>query len=77
MEKEIEDKFIALETKIAYMDDFITKLQEEAVENQKMIHLLREENRQAAHQQAICNANRADDFIVAEGPGVCKKKHGK
>ena len=26
------------------MDDFITKLQEEAVENQKMIHLLREEN---------------------------------
>ncbi|MBR1721696.1 MAG: SlyX family protein [Treponema sp.] len=44
MEKEIEDKFIALETKIAYMDDFITKLQEEAVENQKMIHLLREEN---------------------------------
>ena len=44
MEKEIEDKFIALETKIAYMDDFITKLQEEAVGNQKMIHLLREEN---------------------------------
>jgi hypothetical protein len=40
-------------------------------------HLLREENRQTAHQQAIGNANRADDFIAAEGPGVCKKKHGK
>lgn len=44
MEKETEDRFVALETKIAYMDDFISKLQEEAVENQKMIQLLREEN---------------------------------
>ena len=44
MEKETEDRFIALETKIAYMDDFINKLQEEAVENQKMIQFLREEN---------------------------------
>ena len=44
MEKETEDRFIALETKIAFMDDFITKLQEEAVENQKMIQFLREEN---------------------------------
>lgn len=44
MEKEIEDRFVALETKIAFMDDFISKLQEEAVENQKMIQILREEN---------------------------------
>ena len=44
MEKEIEEKFIALETKIAYMDDFINKLQEETVENQKTIKILREEN---------------------------------
>lgn len=44
MEKETEEKFIALETKIAYMDDFISKLQEETVENQKMIQILREEN---------------------------------
>ncbi|MBB5225011.1 SlyX family protein [Treponema ruminis] len=44
MEKETEERFIALETKIAFMDDFITKLQEEAVENQKMIQFLREEN---------------------------------
>ncbi len=44
MDKEIENRFIELETKIAYMDDFINKLQEEAVENQKMIQILREEN---------------------------------
>ncbi len=44
MEKETEERFIALETKIAYMDDFISKVQEEAVEKQKMIQLLREEN---------------------------------
>lgn len=45
MEKEVEERFIALETKIAYMDDFITKLQEEAVESQRMIQVLREENK--------------------------------
>lgn len=45
MEKELEDKFIALETKIAYMDDFIQKLQDEAVENSKQILILREENK--------------------------------
>ena len=44
MDKETEKKFIELETKIAYMDDFITKLQKETVENQKVIRLLREEN---------------------------------
>ena len=44
MDKEIEDKFISLETKIAYMDDFINKLQAETIENQKVIRLLREEN---------------------------------
>ena len=44
-ESEVEEKFIALETKIAYMDDFISKLQEEAVENQREIQLLREENK--------------------------------
>ncbi|MBQ8678410.1 MULTISPECIES: SlyX family protein [unclassified Treponema] len=45
MEKEVEEKFLALETKIAYMDDFINKLQEEVVESQKEIQILREENR--------------------------------
>lgn len=45
MDSEIENKFIDLETKIAYMDDFISKLQEVAVENQRTIEILREENR--------------------------------
>ncbi|WP_407425162.1 SlyX family protein [Treponema sp.] len=44
MDKELEEKFIALETKIAYMDDFISKLQTETIKNQKEIRLLREEN---------------------------------
>lgn len=43
--EQIEQKFIALETKIAYMDDFIAKLQEETLANQKEIEILREENR--------------------------------
>ncbi len=45
MEKEVEEKIIALETKIAYMDDFIEKLQEEAVKQAKTIELLREETK--------------------------------
>ena len=45
MDKETDERFIALETKISYMDDFINKLQEEAVENSRMIERLREENR--------------------------------
>lgn len=44
-EKEIEERFMALEVKIAYMDDFIEKLQQEAVENQKEIKILRDENK--------------------------------
>lgn len=45
MEKEVEEKIIALETKIAYMDDFIQKLQEESVKQAKLIELLREETK--------------------------------
>lgn len=45
MDKETEERFIAIETKIAYMDDFIQKLQEEAVEASKQITILREENK--------------------------------
>ncbi len=44
MEKETEERIIALEMKISYMDDFIQKLQEVAVENQKTIEILRQEN---------------------------------
>lgn len=45
MEKDIEDKFVALETKIAYMDDFISKLQEEVVKQSNQIEILRSENK--------------------------------
>lgn len=44
MDKETEDRFIALETKIVYMDDFIAQLQEEVVSHQKQIEILRTEN---------------------------------
>ena len=40
-----EERFVKLEMKIAFMEDFIEKLQEVAVENQKTIEILREENR--------------------------------
>lgn len=40
-----ENRFIALETKIAFMDDFINKLQNEVVEQQKLIEILRGENK--------------------------------
>lgn len=43
-ENEIDGRFVALEMKIAYMEDFIAKLQEVAVENQRTIEILRQEN---------------------------------
>lgn len=45
MDKDTENRFIELETKIAYMDDFINQLQSEVVNQGKQIELLREENR--------------------------------
>lgn len=45
MEKETEDKFISLETKLAYQEDFIQKLQDEVVEMSKQILILRDENK--------------------------------
>lgn len=45
MENEINERFIALEMKVAYMEDFIEKLQEVCVENQKTIEILRQENK--------------------------------
>ena len=44
MDKETDERFIALETKIAYMDDFIAQLQAEVVSHQKQIAILRTEN---------------------------------
>ncbi len=42
---ETNERFIALEMKVAYMEDFINKLQEVCVENQKTIEILRQENK--------------------------------
>lgn len=44
-EQEIENRFMALEMKIAFMEDFINQLQEVTVENQKTIENLRTENK--------------------------------
>lgn len=44
MDFETEKRFIALETKLAYMEDFVEKLQAEAVEHSKQIEILRKEN---------------------------------
>ncbi len=45
MDSETENRFFTLETKIAYMDDFIQKLQTEVVEQQKLLEILRQENK--------------------------------
>lgn len=45
MDKETEERIIALETKLAYMEDFINQLQEVSVEQGKTIELLRTENK--------------------------------
>ncbi|MBR1536868.1 MAG: SlyX family protein [Treponema sp.] len=45
MNEETEKRFVALEMKLACMEDFLLKLQSEAVENQRTIEILREENR--------------------------------
>jgi SlyX protein len=45
MEKETEEKIIALETKLAYLEDYVKQLQEVSVENSQTIERLREENK--------------------------------
>ena len=40
-----EERFIALETKLAFLEDFVNKLQEEAVANAQQLEILREENK--------------------------------
>ena len=41
--KEIDDRFMTLETKFAYEEDFVSKLQEVVVEQQKQIDKLERE----------------------------------
>lgn len=40
-----EEKFIALETKLAYLEDFMNQIQQVAVEQAKVIEKLKKENR--------------------------------
>ena len=44
MEKDAEERIIQIETKLAYLEDFLNQIQGVAVENSKTIEMLREEN---------------------------------
>lgn len=50
MEKETEERIVQLETKLAYLEDFLNQLQAVAVENSATIEKLREENRLMAQK---------------------------
>ncbi|WP_433010870.1 SlyX family protein [Treponema pectinovorum] len=45
MQTEIEDRFMKLEIKLAYLNKFVDELQGEVVKQQKEIDLLRQENK--------------------------------
>lgn len=50
MEKETEERIVQLETKLAYLEDFLNQLQGVAVENSRTIEKLREENKLMAQK---------------------------
>ncbi len=50
MDKETEDRIIALETKLIYMEDFVNQLQSVAVEHTETIDMLRKENKLLAQK---------------------------
>lgn len=50
MESDIEDRFIVLETKLAYLEDFLSQIQSVTVEHTKQIELLRKENKLLAQK---------------------------
>lgn len=45
MEKETENRIIALETKLAYLEDFVNQLQDVSVAQTKEIDVLKQENK--------------------------------
>ena len=45
MEKEVEEKIISLETKLAYMEDFVNQLQAVPVANTETIERPRTDNK--------------------------------
>lgn len=50
MDTETEKRFIEIETKLAYMEDFVNQLQAVTVEHTKLIDSLREENKLMAQK---------------------------
>lgn len=50
MESDIEDRFIVLETKLAYLEDFLSQIQSVTVEHTKQVELLRKENKLLAQK---------------------------
>ncbi|MBQ5492132.1 MAG: SlyX family protein [Treponema sp.] len=50
MEGQTQQELIALETKLAYMEDFVNQLQAVTVEHTKLIDSLREENKLMAQK---------------------------
>lgn len=45
LNEQTENRFMAVETKLAYLEDFVNKMQEEVVSQQKTIENLRIENK--------------------------------
>jgi SlyX protein len=45
MDKETDERLTAVETKLAYVEDFLNQLQEVSVQNAKVLEALRTENR--------------------------------
>lgn len=50
MDKETEDRIVALEMKLAYMEDFLNQIQGVAVEQAETIEKLRTENKLIAQK---------------------------
>ncbi len=50
MEATVEDRFITLETKLAYLEDFLSQIQNVTVEHTKELELLRKENKMLAQK---------------------------
>ena len=50
MDAETEEKIIALVIKLAYMEDFVSQLQEVSVEHTQTIEVLRKENQLLAQK---------------------------
>ncbi len=50
MDRETEERFISVETKLAYLEDFLNQLQEVSVEHTELLERLRKENQLLAQK---------------------------